>query len=305
MRYIIIGAGGMGGVIGGYLSAGGKDVALIARGAHLAAIRQNGLTIKSAIKGELNCKSIEAYAAEDDFIPGDAVFVCVKGYSLLEAAPVIAKAARAGAVVIPILNSLQAGAKLQQALPHLTVLDGCIYTSAFISAPGEITQPAAFCRIVFGARAGQQADAERLSQIAAELNACGIDTKVSPAIEVDMFKKFAFISPFAGADSYYDVNAGLLQQEGEARQMFLSLLGELQSLAAALALPLEGDLCADTLKILGNTAAEVTTSMHKDVAAGKNFEKQELIFDVVELAAQLGVSVPTYHKVAEHFGYGK
>lgn len=302
MRYIIVGAGAIGGAIGGYLAAQGKDVALIARGEHLRAMQKDGLCLHTVRKGDLQIKDIKAYAAEDAFEKGDVVFVCVKGYSLQEAIPVIEKASHADTIVIPILNTLSAGTRIGEALPRLTVLDGCIYTSAFISAPGVITQPSPLFRIVFGPRGNRPADG-RLEELADQLNESGIDAVLSPYIERDVFKKFAFISAFAATDSYFDVGIGELQKPGEKRDLFLSLLGELKQIADAKQLVMDCDLLRDSVKILDSFAPDVTSSMHKDVAAGRNFEKQELIFDVVEIAAGLGIPVPQYTKIAGHFGY--
>lgn len=303
MRYIIIGAGGTGGLLGAYLADAGRDVALIARSAHLAALRENGLTLNSALKGDICLKNIEAHSAEDDFTPGEVVLVCVKGYSLMQAVPAIAKATKPGAVVIPILNSLQAGQKLQQALPQLTVLDGCIYTSSFITAPGVISHPAPMLRLVFGSRAGQDVDSDLLQRIAKHMRESAIPTELSPHIELDIYKKFCFISAFAATDCYFDVSAEAIQRPGPERELFSSLLHELQSIAQARRLPLKSDLFADTLKIMDKTAPHVTTSMHKDILAGKEAEKQDLLFAVVDLAAGLNVPVPTYLRVAGHFGY--
>lgn len=302
MKYIVIGAGGIGGSIGGYLAAGGRDVTFIARGEHLSAMQKNGLIVQTARKGELRISDVKACAAEDHFEKGDVVFVCVKGYSLQQIIPAIAKAAHKKTLIIPILNTLSAGKRLGEALPGFNVLDGCIYTSAFISAPGVITQPSPLFKIVYGARAGFPAD-EKLLELSAELNACGIEAVVSPCIERDIFKKFTFISAFATTDSYFDVLLGEIQKPGEKRDMFISLVNELKSIADARKLDMDGDLIADTIKMLDGFSPDLTSSMHKDVAAGKSFEKQELIFDVVEIAEGLGLQVPHYTKAALHFGY--
>lgn len=303
MNYVIIGAGGIGGAIGGYLAAEGKDVTLIARGEHLRALQKDGLTIHSVRKGDLRISDIKACAAQDDFEKGDVIFVCVKGYSLTEVIPVIARAAHENSVVIPILNTLSAGTKLGRALPGLNVLDGCIYTSSFISAPGVVTQPASLFRVVFGARENHPVDEKLLEQIAAELNTCGIDAVVSPCIARDIFKKFTFISAFATVDSYFDIPIGEMQKQGEPRELFISLLKELQAIADAKKLVMDCDLMQDTIKMLDGFSPDLTSSMHKDVVAGKSAEKQELIFDVVEIAESLGIQVPHYKKAALHFGY--
>lgn len=303
MKYLVIGAGGIGCAIGAYLANAGKDAALIARGEQLAAIQKNGLKAKTAKLGDIAIEKMKAYAAEDDFGKVDVIFVCVKGYSLLETVSVIKKASHEGTVVIPILNSLSAGDKLGAALPGVCVTGGCVYTSAFVSAPGEVTQPTPLFRIVFGTRKGTKADAALLDKIAAELNESGIEGVNSSDIERDVFKKFTFISAFATTDTFFDANIGELQKPGEGRGMFISLLTELNDVAVAKGLNMDIDLVESSVKMLDGFAPEVMSSMHRDYSAGKNTEKQELIFDVVEAAKSLGVDVPAYENAAGFFGY--
>lgn len=303
MKYLILGAGGTGGCIGGYLGHSGKDVTFIARGAHLQAIRETGLIIHSSFRDAIKLKNVKAYAGEEAFGQFDVIFVCVKGYSLAEAIPIIKKAAHAQTIVIPILNTLSAGERLGAALPGMTVLDGCVYVSAHISAPGEIIQGLKILRVVFGTREKTNADMDLLRSIQADLEEAGIDAVLSSNIKRDIFRKFSFISAFAAAGAYFDVMAGDLQQEGESREMFIALLKELQEVANALGIKLNTDLVEDNLRLVSGMNSDTTASMQKDMKANKNNEKDEIIFDVVRLAEKYDVDVPNYKKIAEHFGY--
>ena len=136
LRYMIIGAGGVGGPVGAYLSKSGADTTLIARGKHLAVLQEHGLTL---VSGENERESIPVKAIDmDGFLAAreqgapapDVIFVCVKGYSLADTVPFIRKAAGRDAVVIPVLNIYGTGRALQAELPELLVTDGCIYISA-------------------------------------------------------------------------------------------------------------------------------------------------------------------------------
>ena len=110
LKYVVIGAGGTGGPIGGYLARAGKDVTLIARGRHMEAMKAHGLEIELA--GESFVAPVKACSMEEYKETADVIFVCVKGYSLEEAAEFIKKAADAHTVVIPILNIYGTGGKL-------------------------------------------------------------------------------------------------------------------------------------------------------------------------------------------------
>ena len=140
MKYLIIGAGGTGGVTGYYMKKAGKDVTLIARGEHLKKIQKQGLTLeKMWDKTEENI-SIPATDMEHYAEHPDVIFVCVKGYSLQETIPFIKRIARKNTIVIPVLNIYGTGGKMQKELPDLLVTDGCIYVSANIKEPGKLLQ---------------------------------------------------------------------------------------------------------------------------------------------------------------------
>ena len=150
LRYLIAGTGGVGGSIAGFLSLAGKDVTCIARGAHLQAIQQDGLKLKSDLKGE-HALRINACTAEKYNGKADVIFVCVKGYSVDSITELIKRAAHDRTIVIPILNVYGTGPRIQRLVPGVTVLDGCIYIVGFVSGPGEITQMGTIFRLVYGA----------------------------------------------------------------------------------------------------------------------------------------------------------
>lgn len=303
LKYLILGTGGTGGCIGGYLAASGKDVAFIARGAHLKAMKEKGLVVHSSLKGDIELKNVKAYEGTEEFEKVDVIFVCVKGYSMDEIIPTIRKASHEKTIVIPILNTLSAGERLEELLPSITVLDGCIYVSAYISAPGEITQGIKIFKVVFGPRKNTKVSMDLLHKIETDLVECGIEGVLSDNIKRDIFKKFSFTSAYASTGAYFNVMAGEVQKDGAYRDMFIALLKELEKIASALNIKLDIDLIDENLNILAGLELDTTASMQKDMKAGKISEKDELIFDVVRIAEKYGVDVPNYNKIAKHFGY--
>ena len=153
MKYLIAGTGGVGGSIAAFLALAGKDVVCIARGEHLAALRERGLQLHSDLKGE-HTLPIPAYTAEEYTGKADVIFVCVKGYSVDSITELIKRAAHKETVVIPILNVYGTGSRIQRLVPGVTVLDGCIYIVGFVSGKGEITQMGKIFRLVYGAHKG-------------------------------------------------------------------------------------------------------------------------------------------------------
>ena len=173
MKYLVIGAGGAGGVLGTTLAEHGYDVTLIARGRHLESIQKNGLIIHQLWDDQERGICVPAYREEEYTGTADVIFVCVKGYSIPDVIPFLSRVASAASVIIPILNIYTTGDTLRKALPDLCILDGCIYVSANIESPGKILQHSPILRVVFGTM-NAQCTAPILSQIECELNAAGI-----------------------------------------------------------------------------------------------------------------------------------
>lgn len=302
MKYLVIGAGGTGGCIGGFLSAGGKDVTFIARNAHLKALKQNGILIHTT-KGDKHAPSVKAFSEEEFEGKADVIFLCVKSYSVDSVMDLVKKAAHEGTVVIPTLNVFGIGDMVAQKLPGITVLDGCIYISAFLSAPGEATLSVDLFKIVFGNRAGEIVDRNILLNVQRDLEDSGVTAVISDNIKRDTFKKFTFISSYASAGAYHNATASQMQKEGEIRDTFFSLNKELSSIAKILNIELEEDILTENCKILDQMAPEVTASMQKDMEQGKKDERDQIIFEVVRIAQKNQISVPTYQKIADHFGF--
>ena len=142
MKFTIVGTGGTGGTIGAYLAQAGNDVTFIARGKHLEAIREKGLTVHTEHRGDILIRPAQAASMDDCHgMPPDVMFVCVKYYSLEDAIAFAKRTAGPDTLIIPILNVFGTGEVMQQQLPGLTCLDGCMYIVAKIQEPGVIVQP--------------------------------------------------------------------------------------------------------------------------------------------------------------------
>ena len=258
MNYLIIGPGGTGGVVGGFLAAAGKDVAFFARGAHLAAMRENGLRLKSGLLGDVTVKPVKTAGAVDEVPKADVIFVCVKGYSLDEIIPAVKAAAEPDSVIIPVLNLFGIGDLLAGKLGEgFHVMDGCIYVTSFVSAPGEVTQQASLLKLVFGQREGQ-GDPPHLERILADLESAKVPTVYTKEIRRETFKKFAFISPFAAACALYDADAAQFQKEGEARETFRALASEMKALGDRLGLSPGDSFVEKSMKTVDHFQPDVT-----------------------------------------------
>lgn len=316
MKYIIIGAGGTGGILGFYMTKAGKDVTLIARNAHLEAMKKQGLSVQKMWTNEtetipVSAESMESYEAKGE--KADVILVCVKKYSLDSCIPFIQNISHKNTIVVPVLNVYGTGAYLQEKLPKVLVTDGCIYVSANIKQAGVLLQHGEILRVFFGVREKEdlkklngQLDgeykAERLlKKIAQDFKDSGIDGILSDNIKRDALTKFSYVSPIGTAGLYLHAVAGDFQREGEARELFKTLIREIVTLSKAMGITFEEDLVERNLKILSNLPEETTTSMQRDVMEGKQSEIDGLVYEVVRMAEKYGAEVPAYRRAAEKF----
>ena len=298
------------------MTKAGKDVTLIARNAHLEAMKKQGLSVQKMWTNEtetipVSAESMESYEAKGE--KADVILVCVKKYSLDSCIPFIQNISHENTIIVPVLNVYGTGAYLQEKLPKVLVTDGCIYVSANIKQAGVLLQHGEILRVFFGVREKEdlkklngQLDgeykAERLlKKIAQDFKDSGIDGILSDNIKRDALTKFSYVSPIGTAGLYLHAVAGDFQREGEARELFKTLIREIVTLSKAMGITFEEDLVERNLKILSNLPEETTTSMQRDVMEGKQSEIDGLVYEVVRMAEKYGAEVPAYRRAAEKF----
>lgn len=300
MKYLVYGAGGTGGCLAAYLAMGGKDVSLIARGAHRDAIEKNGLILETG-HGTFSVP-IPAWEQERYDQQPDVIFVCVKGYSLESTIPTLERLCQPETIVIPILNVVGTGGVIQPRLPHSLVTDGCMYIAAEIKAPGVIHMSGDIFRVVFGPRSPLEYRPE-LEQVALDLKDCGVEAVLSSNIQRDAWMKFSVVSPMAACGIFHDIKVGAMQHPGPVRDDFAAFVNEIGAVAAAMGFPLGDDLAQRSLAIQDALNPDASTSLKRDLDAGKPSEVDGLIFQVVRLGQQFGVPTPRYDAVAAKLGY--
>ncbi len=126
-----------------------------------------------------------------------------------------------------------------------------------------------------------------------------VETVLSDNIKRDALQKFAYVSPMAACGLYYHAESGDAQKAGEVRVTFIKLMQEIDALAVAMQIPFQVDIVKTNLDILGTLEPTVTTSMQRDIYAGKQSEIDGLIYEVVRMGQQYDVQVPTYKMIAE------
>jgi 2-dehydropantoate 2-reductase len=296
MKYLIIGAGGTGGAAGAYMMKAGKDVTFIARGEHLKAMKEKGLRVIRP-EDEFTVSPVKAFTMEEYNDTPDVIFVCVKGYSIKETVPFIKRVAGPDTIVIPLLNIYGTGEAMQPHLPDQLVTDGCIYIASEVSEPGVLLMKGYILRIIFGVRNADDYRPE-LKQIEQDLNDSEILGVLSDNIKRDALLKFSYVSAQSTCGMYYDVPTGPIKEPGEIRDCFAALISEINTLANAMGIFFEEDIVARNLKILDDITPDMTTSMQRDIYAGRASEIDGQIYEVVRMADKYGVELPTYRKIA-------
>ncbi|MBO6209835.1 MAG: 2-dehydropantoate 2-reductase [Schwartzia sp.] len=299
MNFAVLGAGGVGGIVGGYLALAGNEVTFIARGAHLDALKRNGLTLRTSHRGDLAVKTVQASSIEEYDDTPDVVFVCFKYYSLPAAIEFARRHAGKNTLVIPLLNVFGTGEVMQKDLPGVTVLDGCVYIYGMVESPGIVAQPAPILRIFYGYRPDQEKKmlplAQKLEPILLE---AGIEGHFSDQIRRDALQKFSYVSPLGAAGLYFDAVSGDFLREGEPRKMFVGLIREIEELGLGMGIRFEKPLVDVNLKLMDSFTKDLKTSMQRDVASGGPSEFDGLVHRVARLGKEYHVPTPLYDKIS-------
>jgi 2-dehydropantoate 2-reductase len=296
MRIAIMGSGAVGGYFGARLAAGGSDVTFIARGAHLAAMRERGLTVESPL-GDIKLPQVKASDNPRAIGPVDFVIVAVKLWDTEQAARQIEPLVRAGASVVSFQNGVQKDEVLRRVLGEPAVMGGVCYVGASIAGPGVIRHIGKMQRLVFG-----EYDGRRSSRAEALLEACtrgGIDTELSADIKRAIWEKFVFLVAMSGATSSIRLTIGPIRKNPRTRAFFLDLMREVVAVGRASGIALSEDFPEQRMTFCDSLPAEMTSSMHNDLERGNRLEVDWLSGGVVELGNSVGVATPLNRAVRD------
>ena len=289
MRIAVIGTGGVGGYFGGRLAQAGHEVTFVARGRHLAALRERGLTLESS-RGNA---TIDASSATDDpaaIVPCDVVMFCVKLWDVEAAARQIAPLVAKGGAVIPFQNGLEAPEILKRVLGADKVVGGVAYIAATIREAGVIAHTGTMARLVVGGFEGGNPHAA-----VAFREACvgaAIDCELSADINRTLWEKFCFLSALSGTTSLVRQPLGVVRSDPDLRAAFESAAREAWTLGRARGVPLADDLVAKQLAALDALPAEMRSSMQNDLAAGNRLEAPWLSGAVARMSAESKLAAP-------------
>ena len=289
MKIAIMGTGGVGGYYGGLLSQAGQDVTFIARGAHLQAIQEKGLIVKS-VHGDFHVFPAKATDKPAEVGPVDVIVFITKTYQTDEAAQLIKPMIGKDTTVISLQNGVDAADRIGAVIGMEHMLGGATWLSAAIEAPGVIGQYSQFRRIALGEFNGKTTP--RLSAIYNTLQKTGATVEVSETILKILWTKFVFIAPVMAMGSLTRVTFGEYRNVPEARATLTDAISEVAAVAQAGGVTLDKDVVEKTLAFIDSSDPGIKPSMQRDVESGKLSELESMIGVVVRMGAQFKVPTP-------------
>lgn len=282
----------MGGYYGAKLARSGQRVTFVARGAHLAAIRERGLAIWSSALGDF---VVQAPAESDTQAigPVDVVILAVKTYDNDTALPMLKPLLGPDTVVLTLQNGVSSVEEVAAVVGERAVLGGATYVATAIRAPGIIEQTGTNRRIAFGEVFGDcQAISERVAKLSSLLEQADIQAETHANGRVPLWQKFIYLSPFAGITGASRLPAGWLWGDPDLRQRFLAASAEVEAVARAEGIRLPDDLHDRLLFYMNTLPPSVRSSLLIDLSQEKRIEVEALHGDLVRRARRLGVPVP-------------
>ena len=295
-RIAMMGSGAVGGYFGGRMAAAGCDVTLIARGAHLAAIREHGLRIVSPALGDAWIHPAMATDNPVDVGVMDYVIVCVKLWDTAAAAEAMRPMVGPETTILSLQNGVETD-ELERVFGSRCMLSASAYIGSAIDAPGVIRHVGAMQRVVTGERGG--GSSARVERLLAALRRGGVDADASDDIQRTIWEKFVFLVGLSAATTRFRAPLGWVRENPEARGVLLDAMRETVAVARALGIALEPGFAHGRLEFADGLPAEMTSSMHTDLEQGNRLELEWLSGAVVRFGREADIRTPSNDKVYE------
>lgn len=288
MKIAIIGTGGVGGYFGAKLVQAGFDVTFLARGKHLKALLNNGLSVKS-ILGDFKVDRPKATDSIKNLVGSDLFIIAVKAWQIKEIRDELNEVLRPGNLVLPLQNGVMAAEELVEKIDKAHILGGLCRIISKIESPGVINHFGVIPEIVFGELDKQETD--RVIEIHRIFEQAGIKSKVSNDIEADLWKKFIAICVSALL-AVTRTTYGELRELKETREMMIQLLTEIYDLSQKAGVKIAPNFIEKTVAFIDSFPHDSTSSLTRDVWEGKPSEIEYQNGTVVRLGEKFGIDTP-------------
>lgn len=289
MRIATMATGGIGGFLAVKLATSGHAVAAIARGAHLDAIRAEGLRLEGADGAEV----ARPWMATDDpseVGPVDAIVFAVKGDALEAAARACTPMLGPDTVVVPFLNGVEAADRLAAILPEAHVANGVARMSTTIAAPGVIRQTGDFCSFVFAERDSRPS--ARIDALRRACEAAGVSAPPTEDVEAELWAKFVLFSAMSGVTAAGRCRVGDILSLAPLGALFREAATETAAIGRALGVALPEGVVDDVWAFLQTVPPEGRASTAVDLEQGRPIEVEWVSGAAVRLAERAGLEAP-------------
>ena len=296
MRIAIIGAGGVGGYFGARLQQAGADVHFVARGAHLAAMRRDGLTVESPL-GDLHLPTVNVTEHPADIGQADIVWLSVKLWDMDSAVQSMRPLIGPETGIISFQNGVQKDDVLRAAFGDTAVMGGVAYIATNIDRPGVIKHTGTMQRLIFG-----EYDGSRSPRAETLLDFClrgGINAELSDDVRKAIWEKFVFLVALSGSTTTMRETIGPIRSNPRSRIFLMDLMRETVAVGRALGVALPADFADQRMSFVDGLPDAMTSSMHHDLKAGKRLEVSWLSGGVAQLGEKAGVPTPMNRAVWE------
>ena len=297
MRIAMMGSGGVGGFFGGRLAHAGYDVAFIARGAHLRAMQEHGLTIESAAQGDIHIPKVKASDDPAAIGPVDLVILSVKLWDTEAASRAIAPMLHATTGVLSLQNGVIKDDILRSVLGDARVMGGVGYVATHIARPGVINQVGTMQRIVLGEYDGSVSPRAKFLHEA--LARAGVNAELSADVRRAIWEKYVFLVALSGTTATMRTTLGPIRENPQSRAFFLDLMREVVAVGRALGVALPADFAEQRMAFADGLPVDMTSSMHHDLERGNRLEVPWLSGGVVELGKKAGVPTPANRAICD------
>jgi len=291
MKIAVFGTGGVGGYYGGRLAQAGQDVVFIARGAHLEAIRREGLRVDS-LEGDFLVQSANATDDPAHVGPVDLVIVGVKAWQVPEAGRAMRPLVGPDTLVMPLQNGVEAPFQLAEVLGREHVIGGLCYLVTFVAAPGHIRHAGMKPYLAFGELDNRPPD--RCQKILGAFTAAGLHAEVLNDIHSAMWMKFLFIASLSGVGAVTRAPVGVTRTVPETRRLLRQAITEIHLVARARRIALPDDAVESVLAKLDGLPPAATASMQRDIMDGRPSELESQSGAVVRLGSEADVETPVH-----------
>ncbi len=296
LRITVVGTGGVGGYFGARLAQGGRDVSFVARGAQLAALREQGLRIEGDL-GEIHLPRVRVSDDPEALGPADVVLICVKLWDTETAARDVKPIIGPETAVISLQNGVRKEELLSQLLGTEAVVGGVCYVAAKIARPGVILQTGKMQRLVFGELNG--AVSQRTKNFLEACHSSGIEAEISLEIRRAIWEKFVFVVGTSATTTTMRSTIGPICANPRTRAFLLDVMREVVAVGGAHGVSLADDFAQNRLAFCDGLPTTMTSSMHTDLEQGKRLELEWLSGSVVALGEAAGVPTPVNRAVRD------